>query len=140
MDKKDILAQLETFAEKKNPYLSGLHKISTPCLHSEAWRTGGVGGGSCWDDGTEDVHYELGSDNPETIENLENFLEEFYPNMSLSQYKDLMSHLQTDDWSDHEYYGNYTNYMCSYITLEDIANFLVNLKLPKSVKYQKRYR
>jgi hypothetical protein len=140
MKKEDIINKLEDFAKKNNPYLYGSHTISKPCLHSEAWRTGGVGGGSCWDDGEgEDPHYELDSDNPETITILEQFLEEFYPHLSLSQYKGLMLHVRSDDWSEYEYYGNYTNYECAYITFEDIAEYLVNLKNPKlSKSYRKQ--
>jgi hypothetical protein len=140
MKKEDIISKLEVFAKKNNPYLSGGHDIGKPCLHSEAWRTGGVGGGSCWDDGTEDVHYELDSEGSETITILEEFLEEFYPHLSLSQYKGLMLHIMNDDWSEPEYYGNYTNYECAYITFEDIAEYLVKLKEPQLLKSYRKKR
>jgi len=145
MEKQDVLKALEEFqAKNSNPYLYGSKYFKEPCFHSESWVTGGVGGGSCWDEGDngdgsyQDPHYDRESEEPVPIVLLENFLREYYPDLSLSQYRDLMSHVQTTDWGENEYYGNYTNYECSYIKFEDIANYFVSLNKPKIVK--KGYR
>lgn len=142
MEKEDVIQALEAYLKKDgHPYLSGsLDKINGVELKdfkglvSEAWRTGGVGGGSCWDEGDEDPHYELGEEESEPIKALENFLEEFHPNLSLSQYKEIMQHVNTEYWTDYEYYGNHTDYACHYITFENIAKALVNLKKPQTMK------
>ncbi len=141
MEKEDVLKALKDFQEKEcNPYLYGGFSFKIDCLHSEAWVTGGVTGGSCYDEGDSgdgsytDPHYDREPEEPNTIENLEKFLREFYPDLSLSQYNELMAHVKTEDWSEYEYYGNYTNYECAYITFDDIVNYFVNMNKPKLVK------
>jgi hypothetical protein len=142
MEKEDVLTALEDYLKKDgHPYLSGsIDKLNGVDLKdfkglvSESWRTGGVGGGSCWDEGDEDPHYELVEEESEPIKALEKFLEEFYPHLSISQYKEIMQHVQTEYWTDYEYYGNHTDYACRYITFESIANTLVNLKKPTNTK------
>jgi hypothetical protein len=143
MEKEDVFKAIDAYLKKDcNPYLSGSPgnlggknlKKEFKGFHSEAWRTGGIGGGSCWDEGDEDPHYELGEEESEPINTLEEFLKDFYPHLSLSQYKELMHHVRTEYWSEYEYYGNHTDYACHYITSDDIANFLVNLKKTQPIK------
>jgi transcriptional antiterminator len=135
MEKKDVLKALKNYLKTTdcNPYLSGSHKIDKLCFHSESWVTGGVGGGSCWDTGEEDHHYELSEQQSQSIECLEQFLEEFYPHLSLSQYQELIYKVKNEYWTENEYYGNYTNYRCAYITFEDIADFFANLNKPETL-------
>lgn len=136
MEKEDVMKALESFSKNNcNPYLSGykpytkdqsLNKIK--CFHSEEWAVGGRSGGSCWNDG---AHRNVEAEEPKPIELLEAFLEEFYPCLNLAQYKGLTNKIETEEWCDSEYYGNYTNFECAYIKFDDIAEYLVNIKKPK---------
>lgn len=132
MDKDNIFQALDAFLSKNfNPYLSGyfnkseysLNKIK--CFHSEAWAVGGRTGGSCWNNG---ANRDVEQEDSKPIELLENFLEDFYPHLSLAQYKGLTDLIVTESWCDSEYYGNYTYYECSYIEFKAIAEYLVNMK------------
>lgn len=74
--------------------------------------TGGISGGSCWDEGDEDNHRAYTSYNePEELMQFDTILEHFCPNVTFIQYKNLYRDVvETDSETEYEYYGNSTNY------------------------------
>lgn len=99
--------------------LNGNYKFMT----EKKWITGGIGGGSCWDEGIEgdDPHYELnGTPEPE-----DNTIEIIFKNMMPEiHYKAFVKNV--DDWriwdtdfdSEGEYYGNSTDYTIKKLNFE----------------------
>lgn len=98
-------------------------------LYNE-WCTGGISGGSCWDDGSDDHHYAT-SGEPETdFTDLDAILEGLCPNLSFLQYKKLTSAIiKTDSRTEHEYYGNSTNYATKMVKLGDLYEKLKEMSL-----------
>jgi hypothetical protein len=89
------------------------------------WRTGGESGGSCWDDGTEDNHYAVSADPEPEFESLDKLLIKLCPNISYLQYKRIIgSVIKTGEYTQNEYYGNYTTYSYKVILLRDLFNIL----------------
>lgn len=132
MTKKEILQELESFLKcTSNPYLSGYHKPygNEPILDSkdfngfvsDSWRVGGVNGGNCWGGQADQP---VSADDPAELTILDEFLEQKMPTLSFLQYKKISKFIKTQEWSCREYYGNYYEYKCCYITFEDIANCL----------------
>lgn len=91
---------------------------------SEIWCVGGVGGGNCW---TDDGHYDLAADPEPDLEVLDKILERAAPNITYLQYKKLSKMIKTEDYSQNEYYGNYTNYRKKYISVDDIWNMIMEI-------------
>ena len=99
--------------------LNGNYKFMT----EKKWITGGIGGGSCWDEGGEedDPHYELnGTDEPE-----DNTIEIIFKNMMPEiHYKAFVENVEdwriweTDFDSEGEYYGNSTDYTIKKLNFE----------------------
>jgi hypothetical protein len=109
-------------------YKNNLPKMSDAVL--EEWCSGGVSGGSCWDDGKDDPHYPMeGQPEPEftSIDGLISFL---CPDISFMNYKKIMAKVvKTESYSQNEYYGNSTNYTYKYAILKDLFDILNNMKL-----------
>jgi hypothetical protein len=92
------------------------------------WCSGGIGGGSCWDDGKEDVHHYSISGEPESdFDDIDTILTELCPNLSFLQYKQLMKITKRESYSQNEYYGNSTDYTYKYVLLRDLLNKLVEM-------------
>jgi hypothetical protein len=134
MFKENIMELLEEFSkENSNPYLdyycrdysSDPDLQSIKCFTSEAWMTGGVTGGNCWNQAHRDVEAE----EPKEIILLDKFLKENNFNLSFSQSQKLANFIKDQDWSDYGYYGNHVYYKCVYITFEDIADFLSQMEM-----------
>jgi hypothetical protein len=90
--------------------------------------TGGSRGGSCW--GGESVAYtSTEEDSQELIRYLDKILEKFCPSISYLNYKAISRRIQTGERTRSDYYGNYTNYKTRYISLKDLYDALVELKL-----------
>jgi len=87
---------------------------------SEPWITGGRSGGNPWNEADRDSNAE----DPKEIDLLDDFLEEYFPNITFLHYKRLMRLVKTQTWTHDEYYGNSSNYKCSYITFEDVSEYL----------------
>ncbi len=86
------------------------------------WCSGGIGGGSCWNDGESDTHYEMSGDPPPaTFEDLNTVLEAFWPNISFLQYqKYIVPLFRNEERTESEYYGNCTRYAYKIISLRDM--------------------
>lgn len=90
--------------------------------------TGGVSGGSCWDSSDPQPYHN--SDPMPAFNELYLVLERVVPNITFIQGKVLESTLVKDtDYTDHEYYGNCTEYQIKYISLVDLYNYLVEKEM-----------
>jgi len=91
-----------------------------------SWSTGGISGGSCWDDGSQDNHHSYTTDNPpEELELLDAILNHFRPNLSFLEYKMLNSKLvEHGSYTEGEYYGNETHYATKTVELEKLYNYM----------------
>jgi hypothetical protein len=93
------------------------------------WSTGGMTGGSCWDEGeTRNYSYTNSEGEPEWLD-ITKILEHFCPNMTFLQFRALARLFKMDDFEVGGYYGNCTNYAVRYISLLDLYNFLKERKL-----------
>jgi hypothetical protein len=98
------------------------------------WSSGGVSGGSCWDDGSNDPHYPVsGDDEPELVE-LDIILDVVCPQMTRKEYKQLLNGVQPElvqyeEWSVSEYYGNYTDYRLKQVSLRRLYERLTAMGL-----------
>jgi len=88
------------------------------------WSVGGQSGGSCWDEGDSTYHGTSGEAEPE-FEDLDSILLAVAPQLSFLHYKKLMQKIETDDYRQNDYYGNYTDYATKTITVDDIWVFLI---------------
>lgn len=92
----------------------------------KSWRSGGVGGGSCWDRGTQDNHhYSLSGESEPSWDALDLVARELFPSLSYIHYTELMREQTTNDFTEWEYYGNSSNYRLAFLSLRDIYNFIV---------------
>ena len=90
-----------------------------------SWCTGGMSGGSCWDDGTEDHHYGVSSSPEPEFEDLDTIMEKLYPEITFMIYKRMaQAIIKTTEYTDIEYYGNYYEYTVKYVDLTDLYEFL----------------
>lgn len=90
------------------------------------WMSGGVGGGSCWDEGDGNNHYSIEGDSKPEFEDLDLILEKVMSNITFLQYKKLCKFLiKEKSWSEDEYYGNSTNYIINYIFIDELYDYLM---------------
>lgn len=129
MDKEEILNKLKDFLKvNPNPYTyarvtvnDSLDSSEFKGFISDTWTVGGRTGGSCWNSGA-DISVEI--EEPHDLILLDEFLELHMPELSFVKYRNLLKLVNTMEWTRSEYYGNYYNYKCKYISFEDIVNFL----------------
>ncbi len=138
MNKEQIMDSLEKFqSNHANPDLrlygyvyeswkkeADLSKLKGFC--SEPWVIGGRSGGNYENEANRDSSIE----DPKEIDLLDDYLEEYFPNITVIRYKRLMRLVQYQNWTENEYYGNTSDYKCAFITFEDIAEYLSNLNKP----------
>jgi hypothetical protein len=91
------------------------------------WEVGGASGGNCW--GGEAHSY--WNDNPEIPDfaALDNLLAEICPTITYLQFRKLEKLIESDSYTESEYYGNYTEYSIRKLSFEKLWNFLVENKL-----------
>lgn len=98
-------------------------------LYAE-WTKGGEGGGSCWDDGTDDPHYPISAEKEPDFDCFDKVLLCIVPNISYLQHKVLTSAvLRIDEYTQNEYYGNYTVYGTKKVILKDLYDKLSEMNL-----------
>ena len=141
MKKDEILSLLKEFAKKNsNPYFYSTGSYGRFCgdkenevfegFRSESWLIGGVEGGSCWNEGG---HSSISAESHAKVTLLDKFLEEAMPEISFLKYKKIEALIKTESYTSSEYYGNYKEYSISYISFDDIADFLANVEnVPKA--------
>lgn len=91
------------------------HKGNEEFLINKKWTVGGIGGGSCWDQGGEerDPHYQLEEEYEPEDNTITIILENLFPEITLkSFFEKNESCLFWDEDSDFDcdYYGNHTSY------------------------------
>ena len=113
---------MEDYAER-HWYDSSGYKLyhKEPALIN-SWETGGVSGGSCWDSSNPQP-YSSGKVEPEWTE-LTNILEIFAPEITFLKYKALMGLTKMTEKTEHEYYGNCTDYAIRVLPLKTLYEFL----------------
>lgn len=104
--------------DKKNIVEPGVWAVSIK------WYTGGISGGSCWDEGDENNHYATTGEEEPEFTDFETIILHFVPNITFVEFRDIRKLVKQKEWTDYEYYGNSTNYAEKYVYLEDIYNFL----------------
>lgn len=55
---------------------------------------------------------------------LKDFLRVYYPNLTLTKYWEIEKLIQTDEYTEYEYYGNYSDYIIKYIELKKLYELL----------------
>lgn len=94
------------------------------------WCTGGISGGSCWDDGSgPDPHYAMTGDKEPEFEDFDKVLLSICPNIPYLQYKNVSTIIKYGEYGEGEYYGNSTNYAYKCVLLRDLFNKIIELKL-----------
>lgn len=87
------------------------------------WSTGGMGGGSCWNDDEPSPY--TNSDPPEELTELDTILENICPNITFLQYKNIVNKVvEHSNWTEYEYYGNSTDYAMKKCNLETLYSLL----------------
>lgn len=91
----------------------------------QQWATGGLTGGSCWDEG-EHQHYAVDGETPPTdFEMLDNIMMKYWSDIPYLLYrKHVLPIIKTDSWTEYEYYGNSTSYAIRYVDLKDLFALL----------------
>lgn len=119
LNKKDFnlsIKDLKTLEDFKD----AVKKIVGTTDISKEWLVGGVGGGSCWDDGSVDRHYSIQPEEEPEDESLDLILEVLCPKISFIQYKKLTKknlYTETEKYYN-EYYGNHSEYKIKTLNLE----------------------
>ena len=94
------------------------------CTHE----TGGISGGSCWDDSEPEEYY---NDDPmDEFEEFHNVIKKIVPNISLEQIEKMENELVKETSEvEYEYYGNEKWYTVRYVNLKDLYDYLIENKL-----------
>ncbi len=92
----------------------------------KTWQVGGVAGGNCWNSGG---HYSLDGESEPSFDEIDQILMKVCPNLSFVAYKELMSRLNVEEseYTESEYYGNYTNYKLKTLFIKDLYSAIVEL-------------
>lgn len=93
----------------------------------ESWITGGMGGGSCWDDGETDNHYAIENEQEPELTGLFTIMEAISPDLSFLKARKLMELIKYDNYTDNEYYGNYYHFGVKYVDLRELYDAYVNM-------------
>lgn len=88
------------------------------------WSTGGYSGGNCW--GGEAEGYTSTEEEPD-FDCLDNILANYCPNISYLKYKKLAELIECEYYTNHEYYGNSTDYCVKKIEIRKLYDFLCNV-------------
>lgn len=93
------------------------------------WVTGGLTGGSCYDDSDNTRYYGVESETEPEFDTLDNILIEVAPQMGFLHYKKLQQFIKIDSKNEGDYYGNNTIYAIKTLKVSDIWNFLIEYDL-----------
>lgn len=131
MSLEEFLKVGNAYKIAKNSYSRYIgEEVMTENGISVEWRTGGISGGSCWDEGDRDPHYSIGGDDEPEFKELDSLFEKVCPNITFLQYRNIMSEcVSSYDYSINEYYGNHTDYKVKWVCLERLYNMLVEKNL-----------
>ena len=94
--------------------------IKVPVVYTR-YETGGYSGGSCYDDDESEGAQPYTADEPKNKwEVLDILLKDVCPNVSYLQYKEITKLIHDKEETEHEYYGNSTDWKVEYIILSDL--------------------
>lgn len=99
-------------------------KIKKPVLYMR-YETGGYSGGSCWDNSNPEPYSSNNTEN--TWVALDKFLDINCPDITYLKYKKIEELVHTNEETEHEYYGNSTDYIVKYIKLSELEDFIEKL-------------
>lgn len=99
-------------------------KIKEHVIYSR-YSSGGYSGGNCWDGIAEPYERDKPKDH---LKILDLFLEEFYPNITFLQYNKIKDIIHNNSETEHEYYGNSTDWVIEYIIISELEKLLVGNK------------
>jgi hypothetical protein len=133
MTKSDFLKLCAAYQAEFGPYVPyGCNVPEASFCRSE--ESGGVSGGSCWDD-SDPQPYSVTIEDPGIGKAIDGFLEKYFPSIPFLTYRALMSRVVSSGYTDYEYYGNHTDYQIWSLTFEDVWEVLQEAieRLPDSV-------
>ena len=91
--------------------------IKEPVIYMR-WESGGVSGGSCWDD-SNPRPYTSDKGKPK-FECVDLVLKELMPNISFLQFREIENLIKSSQKTDWEYYGNSTEFEIEFIVLSEL--------------------
>jgi len=120
--------QIEAINEEC-PYNQGVFKepygipvnIKEPVIYCR-YETGGYSGGSCWDDSDPQPYTE--EPPKDRMKVLELVLKVLKPQISFLEYRMIEGLIHDNSETEHEYYGNSTEWKIEYIKLSDLYEAL----------------
>lgn len=120
------------FIEKLESKFEFYFQLKEGNMYTICWESGGLYGGTCWDEDEDDVHTEIKADSKyeNLIDNINEYILKKLLNDNYSKMEDLRKNLWSEEYydSEYEYYGNYTEY--TYIYLKgDYLESLIAKKL-----------
>lgn len=80
--------------------------------------TGGVSGGSCWEDSDPRPYYN--SFAKREVDHLKNLLDRLDSELLYSDYRKIEALIKTDNHTEYEYYGNCEDYILESINIKDM--------------------
>lgn len=91
--------------------------------------TGGMSGGSCYDNGDRSYHSEPGDGGSPELESLDKILEVVCPDITFLKYKLLLSkaEITTETYGDSDYYGNTSNYAWKQVSIGKLYDALLEI-------------
>jgi hypothetical protein len=124
---KDLTDFIKTI---KLPYRSNIGKIEFKYYDDDSQKiyvysiieTGGVTGGNY--NSNKLSSYTTTDELINQFKIFDLILENYKPDMSFIKYNNFKYKLTVEEHSENEYYGNSTNYLMTYISLEDMVKFL----------------
>ena len=111
----------ETYSEYG--YYRNKEEINGCIFHR--YETGGVSGGSCWDDSDPQEYHVSKQDNE--FRKLDDLLSDVVPKLSFLEYKKINRLVKHNSEEDTEYYGNCTYYSVEYIMLDVLYDTLTEM-------------
>lgn len=114
----DVIGTVKTGRGKKAVY-TGKEALEV------SWCSGGMTGGSCWDDGNDVRYYPVDASPEEDFYELDEILEKVCPNITYLQFRNLERLITQDSRTEDDYYGNYSVYAIKRLKVDDLWNFLV---------------
>jgi len=103
----------------KEPF--GIPDFEKRMVVYQMWETGGISGGSCWEN-SNPQHYSNSEPVPEWTA-LDEVLEILAPSLTFLQFRKISKLIHSTSESQWEYYGNQTDYGIKYIVLEELEKF-----------------
>lgn len=86
------------------------------------YESGGYQGGNCYD--CSATYYTTDTEDIDDFVVLDLVLEKLSPNITYLKYKQISKLIHTNEETEHEYYGNSTDWKVEYIILSDLEKFL----------------